>query len=128
MSAERDVEFSGNSVNVQPSWLVKAKTARVKLMSSLGKDNDRVSAQVDYDTNAGELGGVELGYERNLEEGRDVSATFRPSSKDLDIEYVDNKFESGATWTAKASVPLESGGNSNLLDAAKVTLKRAWAW
>jgi hypothetical protein len=128
VSAERDVEFSGNSVNVQPSWLVKAKTARVKLMSSLGKDNDRVSAQVDYDTNAGELGGVELGYERNLEEGRDVSATFRPSSKDLDIEYVDNKFESGATWTAKASVPLESGGNSNLLDAAKVTLKRAWAW
>ena len=111
---------------MQPSFLVKAQKARVKLASAFG--NDRVKAEVDYDTNAGELGGVELGYDRNLEEGRDVSATFRPSSKDLDIEYVDNKFESGATWTAKASVPLESGGNSNLLDAAKVTLKRAWAW
>jgi len=128
VSAERDVDLGGNTVNVQPSWLVKAKTARVKLMSSLGKDNDKVSAQVDYDTGAGAVGGVELGYERRLEDGRDVSATFKPSSKDLDVEYVDNKFENGATWTAKASVPLENNGGSNLLDAAKVTLKRSWSW
>lgn len=128
VSAQRDVDLGGNTVNVQPSWLVKAKTARVKLMSSLGKDNDKVSAQVDYDTGAGSVSGVELGYERQLEEGRGVSATFKPSSKDLDVEYVDNKFENGATWTAKASVPLENNGGSNLLDAAKVTLKRGWSW
>ena len=61
-----------------------------------------------------------------LEDGRDVSATFRPDKKDAEIEYVDNKFESGATWTATASVPLED--SSNILDAAKLTLKRSWSW
>jgi hypothetical protein len=127
VSAQRDVDIAGKNVNVQPSWMVQAQTARVKLMSALGKDNDRVSAQVDYDTNSRSTQ-YELGYERQLEDGREVSASFKPSSKDLDVEYVDNKFENGATWTAKASVPLENSGSNNILDAAKVTLKRAWSW
>lgn len=127
VSAERDVEMGGQTVNVQPSWMVKAKSARVKLMSSLGKASDKVSAQVDYDTNNRELSNLEVGYQHNLEDGRDVAATLRPNSKELDVELVDNKFEDGATWTAKASVPLESSGG-NLLDQAKVTLKRAWSW
>jgi len=127
VSAERDVDIGDRKVNVQPSWLVQAKTARVKLMSALGNDNDRVSAQVDYDTQ-GKSTSYEVGYERNLEQGRDVSATFKPASKDLDVEYVDNNFESGATWTAKASVPLENSGSNNILDSAKLTLKRAWQW
>jgi len=126
VSAERDVDMGGNTVNVQPSWLVKAQTARVKLMSNLGNSKDKVSAQVDFDTNDNSAS-YELGYEHQLEEGRDVSATFRPGDKDLDLEYVDNKFENGATWTAKASVPLEKGSN-NILDAAKMTLKRSWSW
>ena len=67
----------------------------------------------------------EVGYARNLEAGRDLEATFNPDSKNLDVELVDTKFESGATWTAKASVPLE--GN-NILDAAQLTLKRSWSW
>jgi hypothetical protein len=127
VSAERDIDLAGKSINVQPSWLVKAKTARVKLMSRLGDSTDKVSAQVDYDTQGGDAS-YELGYEHRLEEGRDVSATFRPGNKDLDIEYVDNKFESGATWTATANVPLEQGGSSNILDAAKLSLKRSWSW
>jgi hypothetical protein len=127
VSAERDVSIADQNVHVQPSWIVKAKTARVKLMSKLGGNNDAVSAQIDYDTE-GRSSSYEVGYDRRLEEGRDVSATFNPDKKQLDVDYVDNKFESGATWTASASVPLENGGNNNILDAAKLTLKRAWSW
>lgn len=124
VSAQRDVDFGDSKVNVQPSWMVKAKTARVKLMSNLG-GGDKVRAQVDYDTNDSSAT-YEVSYDRHLEDGRDVSATFSPASKNLDVEYVDNKFESGASWTAKASMNLDNGGN--MLDAAKLTLKRAWSW
>ena len=128
VSAQRDVKLGDQNVNVQPSWMVKAQTARVKLMSRLGDSNkDSVSAQVDYATQGGAIS-YEVGYDRNLEDGRDVSATFNPDNKNLDIDYVDNKFEKGATWTASANVPLESGGSNNILDAAKVTLKRSWQW
>jgi hypothetical protein len=125
VSAVRDVELGDQKVNLNPSWLVQAKTARVKLMSKLNS-GDRVSAQVDYATEGGATS-YELGYEHNLEDGRDVSATLKPDAKDLEVEYVDNKFESGATWTATANVPLEAGA-SNLLDSAKLSLKRSWAW
>jgi hypothetical protein len=111
---------------VSTSWLVQAKTARVKLMSKLS-GGDQLSAQIDYDTNGGDAS-YEVGYDHSLEEGRDISATFKPKDKSVDIDYVDNKFESGATWTASANLPLESSGASNLLDNAKVTLKRSWAW
>jgi len=127
VSANRDVDVGDRSVNVSPSWLVQAKTARVKLMSKLGDSKDRVSAQIDYNTNGGDAS-YEVGYDHRLEEGRDVSATLKPSAKQVEIDYVDNKFENGATWTASASVPLEREASSNLLDAAKLTLKRSWAW
>ena len=127
VSAERDVKLGDQNVNVQPSWLVKAQTARVKLMSKLGSGDDRVSAQIDYATQGGATT-YEVGYDRNLEDGRDVSATFKPDSKNLEIDYVDNNFEKGATWTATANVPLENGGSNNILDAAKLTLKRSWQW
>merc|ERR1712150_255812 len=113
----RDVKVSDRTVNLQPSWIVKAKTARVKMMSAMGKD--RLKAQLDYAD--GGATNYELGFERNLEDGREVSATFRPASKDLDVELVDNTFEKGATWTAKASVPLEADGRNNILEAAKLT-------
>ena len=113
---------------MQPSWLVKAQTARVKLMSRLGDGNkDSVSAQVDYATQGGATT-YEVGYDRNIDDGRDISATFNPDSKNLNIDYVDNTFEKGATWTASADVPLENGGSNNILDAAKLTLKRSWQW
>ena len=86
-----------------------------------------MSAQVDYATQGGATT-YEVGYDRNIDDGRDISATLKPGSKELEVDYVDNKFENGATWTASASVPLENSGSSNLLDAAKVTLKRSWAW
>jgi hypothetical protein len=128
VSAQRDVNLGDNKVNVQPSWLVKAQTARVKLMSRLGDGNkDSVSAQVDYATQGGATT-YEVGYDRNLDDGRDISATFNPDSKNLNIDYVDNTFEKGATWTASADVPLENGGSNNILDAAKLTLKRSWQW
>jgi hypothetical protein len=122
VSAARTVSIGDRHVDLEPSFLVKAQTARVKLMSAFGKD--RASAQVDYKTEGGDIS-YELGYERDLEDGRQVSATLTPADKNLDVELVDTKFESGATWTAKASVPLEA---DNVLDAAKVTLKRAWNW
>jgi hypothetical protein len=126
VSAERDVDVGDRTVSTSTSWLVQAKTARVKRMSKLS-GGDQLSAQIDYDTNGGDAS-YEVGYDHSLEEGRDISATFKPKDKSVDIDYVDNKFESGATWTASANLPLESSGASNLLDNAKVTLKRSWAW
>jgi len=126
VSAQRDVDIGDRSVNVQPSWLVNAKTARVKLMSKLG-GGDKLSAQVDYNVDDSSAT-YEVGYDHNLEDGRDISATVKPNSKEVEIDYVDNKFENGATWTASASVPLENSGSSNMLDAAKLTLKRSWKW
>jgi len=126
VSAGRDVDVGDRTVSTSTSWLVQAKTARVKLMSKLS-GGDQLSAQIDYDTNGGDAS-YEVGYDHSLEEGRDISATFKPKDKSVDIDYVDNKFESGATWTASANVALESSGASNLLDNAKVTLKRSWAW
>jgi hypothetical protein len=126
VSAERDVDIGEQTVNVQPSWLVQAKTARVKLMSKMS-GGDRLSAQVDYNTDNNGAS-YEVSYDHALEDGRDISATVKPNSKEVEIDYVDNKFESGATWTASASVPLESSGASNLLDSAKLKLKRSWKW
>ena len=126
VSAERDVQIGDQNVNVQPSWIVNAQTARVKLMSKLS-GGDSASVQVDYNTKGGDTA-VEVGYDHHLEDGRDISATINPADKNLDVDYVDNKFEKGATWTASASVPLENSGSSNILDAAKLTLKRSWAW
>ena len=125
VSAQRTVTIGDRDVDLEPSFLVKAQTARVKLMSAFGKD--RVSAQVDYETKDNEVGAIEVGYERDLEDGRTLSATLTPADKNLEVELVDTKFESGATWTAKASVPLD-GDSSNLIDAATLSLKRAWSW
>lgn len=125
VSAARGVDLGDQSVDVDASWLVNSKTARVKLMTKLGDGDDAVNAQIDYDTEGGSAT-YEVGYSRNLEEGRDLSATFNPDSKNLDVDYTDTTFESGATWTASASVPLESG--DNILDSASLSLKRSWTW
>jgi hypothetical protein len=124
VSAQREVDISGNNVNVQPSWMVKAKTARVKLMSSLG-GGDNFRAQVDYNTQGGETT-YEVGYDHSIEDGRDVSATFNPADKNLEVEYTDKTFEKDAAWTVNANVPLDNG--ANVMDNAKLTLKRAWSW
>jgi hypothetical protein len=123
VSAERDIELGDQTVNVQPSWLVQAKTARVKLMSKLN-GGDKLSAQVDYNPDGGDVA-YEVGYDHNLSEGRDLSAKVADGS--LDVDYVDSKMEAGATWTASASVPYENGAK-NLLDAATLSLKRSWKW
>lgn len=155
VSVQRDVDLGDQTVNVQPSWQVQAKTARVKLMSKLNGGN-KLSAQIDYNTNGGDAScsatrnrsarkplralhlrpslvsapcmrvADEVGYDHSIDDGRDVSATIKPNKKEVEIDYVDNKFESGATWTASASVPLEQ--SSNIMDAAKLTLKRSWHW
>ena len=44
VSAQRSVSIGDQTVDVEPSFLVKAQTARVKLMSAFGKD--RVKAQL----------------------------------------------------------------------------------
>jgi hypothetical protein len=107
VSAQRSVAIGDRNVDVEPSFLVKA--------------------QVDMAMGGENAPTYELGYERDLEDGRQVSATLQPANKNVDIELVDNKFEQGAVWTAKASVPLE-GDAKGVLDAAKVSLKRAWTW
>jgi len=124
VSAARSVDVADRKVDLQPSWLVKAKTARVKMMSALGS-KDRISAQVDYNADD-RSASYEVGYSRELEDGKEVSATFTPDSSELEVEYIDSKFEDGATWTAKASVDTSDAGN--ILDATKLTLKRAWSW
>lgn len=123
VSLNRDVDLGDQKVNLKPSWMVQAKTARIKMMSAMGGGD--VSAQVDYSVDGG-AASYELGYSRSLEDGKDMSATFSPDSKQLEVEYVDNKFENGATWTATATVPVDDVGN--VMDAAKLTLKRSWAW
>jgi len=123
VSLARSLDVADQKVDLQPSWLVQAKTARVKMMTAMS--GNRLSAQVDYATDGGNVA-YEVGYARNLEDGKDVSATFNPDGNNLDVEYVDPKFENGATWTAKASV--DTGDVANVLDATKLTLKRAWSW
>jgi len=124
VGAERDVDLGDQTLNVQPLWLVQAKTARVKLMSKLG-GSDKLSAQVDYTPDNGDVD-YEVGYDHSLGEGRDLSAKVVGGT--VDIDYVDSKMEAGATWTASASVPYESGGARGALDAATLSLKRSWKW
>lgn len=126
LTAARNIDVGDRKVNVDAAWLVKSKSARVKLMTALGSGaGDRAKVEIDYPTEGGDTT-YEVSLERDLEDGKEMTATFNPQNKNLDIEYVDAKFESGATWTAKASVPLES--KNNILDDSKVTLKRAWTW
>jgi len=93
--------------------------------SALGGDKDKVSAQVDYNVDDS-AASYEVGYSRNLDDGKDISATFTPDSNELEVEYVDTKFESGATWTATATV--DTADTANVLDNTKFTLKRSWTW
>jgi len=123
-SAARSVDVGDYSIDMKPSWLVQAKTARVKMMSALSKDN-RVSAQVDFNTDD-RSAAYEVGYTRQLDEGKEVSATYTANSNQLEVEYVDSKFENGATWTATANVDTSDVGN--VMDATKLTLKRQWSW
>jgi len=123
LTAERDLGVGDQNVNVQPSWLVKAKKARVKLMSKLS-DDGTLSATVDYTPDGGDTS-YEVSYDHSLAQGRDVSATFGSDSKSIDVDYVDSKTEDGATWTASASVPSDG---KDILGAAKLSLKRAWTW
>jgi hypothetical protein len=125
VSLDRDVDIGDQSLNVQPSWLVAAHTARIKLMSKLGGGKDQLSAQFDYDT-SDKAASYEIGYGHDFGEGRDVSATVKPNKREVEVDYVDNTFESGATWTASASMPFD--GDSKMLDATKLTLKRSWKW
>lgn len=124
VGAERQVDVGDRKVDLNPSWLVQAKTARVKLMSAFG--DARVSAQVDYATQNKETA-YELGYSVELEEGKQVSATLTPRKKELEVELVDNNFEAGATWKGTANLHLDNPGK-DVLDSAKVTLSRAWNW
>lgn len=125
VSAARSVDVGDRSVDLEPSWLVQAKTARVKMMTALGSGGDKVNAQVDYNTDDSSVA-YEVGYSHSLEDGKDVSATFSPNSNELEVEYVDSKFESGATWTATATVDTSDAGN--ILDAASLKLKRSLSW
>jgi len=122
IGAAREVEIGDQKVQVEPSYKVQAKTARVKLMSALS--GGKVAATVDY--NGGDVDVDEVSFEKELEAGRSVTATLTPKTQNLEVEYKDDKFESGASWTATANVPLED--SNNILDAAKLTLSRAWTW
>lgn len=123
VGAKRDVELGDQKVNVAPSYLVKAKTARVKMMSALAGGN--VNGQVDYNTDSGATA-YEVGYDTDLKAGQSLSATLTPASSDLEVELVDNTFEDGATWTANLAANLKDAGN--LMDSAKLTLSRSWNW
>merc|ERR1719337_391104 len=123
VAVQREVDLGDQKVDVQPSWMVKAKAARVKLMSGLNNGKDKVSAQFDYDVDGKEVGALEVGLTRQLKAGQTLAASYKPDKSDLEVSLQDDNFEDGATWTATANVPLESA-DANLLDAARVTLKR----
>jgi YD repeat-containing protein len=123
VSASRDIDLGDSKVSANVDWLVKSQTARIKLMSNVGDGSDRASLSCNYKN--GDVSGLELGLQHNIEKGRDVSATLSPEKSNVEVEYVDNTIESGATWTATANVPTEGG---NLMDTASVTLKRSWEW
>jgi len=123
----REIDVGDYKINVEPTWMVKAKQARVKLMSAVNGGKDRVSAQFDYDVDSQAAKDVELTFERTLEEGKVLHASFKPDKSDLEVSLSDSTFESGATWTATANVALDTDP-ANLLDAARVTLKRSWGW
>jgi hypothetical protein len=125
VSAERDVDMGDQKVNVKPSWLVQAKTARVKLMTKLD-GGDEITAEVDYKPDGGDTN-YEVTYDHSMSDGKDLSAKISSDTGTVEVDYTDNKFEDGATWTASASVPYDAG-TSNILDAAKLSLKRSWAW
>jgi len=127
VAVQREVDLGDQKVDVQPSWMVKAKAARVKLMSGLNNGKDKVSAQFDYDVDGKEVGALEVGFTRQLKAGQTLAASYKPDKSDLEVSLQDDNFEDGATWTATANVPLESA-DANLLDAARVTLKRSWGW
>ena len=97
--------------------------ASVKLMSQLG-DGDKLTATVDYGLDGGATT-YEVSLDHNVGDGRDVSATFGSDSSAIEVEYVDSASEADATWTVAASVPSDA---SNIVNAAKLTVKRAWQW
>jgi len=122
VSATRSVDVADRTVDLEPSYLIKTKTARVKLASMFGKD--KVSATVDYGMDDASTT-YEVGYAHSLEEGRSVTATIKPASTDLEVEYVDSTFEDGAVWTAVANLKTD---DPTSLDKATVSLKRSWDW
>jgi len=123
LTAQRVVTVGDREVDMEPSFLVKTQTARLKMASMFGKD--KLKAQLDWETE-GSASSYELGYERGLADGKVLSATLVPADKNLEIELVDSKFESGATWTATANLPFED--SASVVDNAKLTLKRSWSW
>ena len=104
--------------------LSKYSISRAMRKPAARRSNRSATATIDYDTDGGDTS-YEVTVNRDLDDGKSVEVTFDPESKDLDIEYVDTEFESGATWTANVAVPLEA---SNIADAATLKLKRSWTW
>jgi len=122
LSGTRTVDVGDREVDLEPSYLVKSKTARVKLASMFGKD--KVTATVDYGMDDASTT-YEVGYAHSIEDGRSVTATVKPASTDLAVEYVDSTFEDGAVWTASANLKTD---DPTSLDKATVSLKRSWDW
>merc|ERR1719183_58328 len=118
ISAQRDLDLGGSDVDTKVSWLVGPAKARVKMMTALG--DATVSAQVDYKD--GDISNLEVGYDTNLKDGRDLSVTYTDS--ELEVELTDTTFEDDATWTATATMKQPELD----LDDLKLTLKRSWSW
>merc|ERR1712072_199456 len=83
----RDVDAGDRSINMDAKYLVKSKTARVKLMSAFG-DDAQISATVDYGTDGGDTS-YEFGYSQDLKDGRTMDVEFNPDDKSLEIEFTD---------------------------------------
>ena len=119
----RDVDAGDRSINMDAKYLVKSKTARVKLMSAFG-DDAQISATVDYGTDGGDTS-YEFGYSQDLKDGRTMDVEFNPDDKSLEIEFTDTGFEDGATWTATIGTTADS---NSAVDDATVKVSRSWSW
>lgn len=118
LSAQRELEIGGSDVDTTVSWMVEDKKARIKMMTALG--DATLTAEVDYKD--GDISNLELGYDTNLEDGRDLSISY--TDEELEVEVTDTTFEDDATWTATATMKHPELD----LDDLKLTLKRSWSW
>ena len=64
VAVERDVSVAGFDLTVQPSWMVKAQSARVQLMTKLGGSDD---VTVAFDYADGDVSNAEVSESASLE-------------------------------------------------------------
>lgn len=117
-SAQKDLDIGGSDIDTTVTWKVADSNARVKMITAMG--DATVTGEFTY--NDGDVSDLEIGYDTNLEAGRDLSISY--TDDEVEIEVTDTNFEDDATWTATATLKHPELD----LDDMTITLKRSWEW